>query len=198
MASDDLNECVDALLLKRSKAAFEQHAAAIASAKKAAEAMQRANGTDGSTSIGLSPGKLMAGIDVQYPEESKSKTKPKVVIRHKAKGVKQAQKRLRKNTVQNKILLAEFKKNAQWSKKKIQQLHEKTGLKQSQIYKWNWDMLRKTGQGDQSQNAGSQNDNQGFTAPFDESGDDVQLDASNESSQQEDCDMEDLSQDCEA
>lgn len=67
------------------------------------------------------------------------------MIRHKAKGVKQAQKRLRKNTVQNKILLAEFKKNAQWSKKKIQQLHEKTGLKQSQIYKWNWDMLRKTG-----------------------------------------------------
>lgn len=34
MASEDLNECVDALLLKRSKAAFEQHAAAIASAKK--------------------------------------------------------------------------------------------------------------------------------------------------------------------
>ena len=37
MASDDLNECVDALLLKRSKAAFEQHAAAIANAKRLAE-----------------------------------------------------------------------------------------------------------------------------------------------------------------
>ena len=37
MASDDLNECVDALLLKRSKAAFEQHAAAIANAKRIAE-----------------------------------------------------------------------------------------------------------------------------------------------------------------
>jgi len=49
MASEDLNECVDALLLKRSKAAFEQHAAAIASAKIAAEALLRANGNDGST-----------------------------------------------------------------------------------------------------------------------------------------------------
>ena len=37
MASDDLNECVDALLLKRSKAAFEQHAAAIANAKRLSE-----------------------------------------------------------------------------------------------------------------------------------------------------------------
>ena len=37
MASEDLNECVDALLLKRSKAAFEQHAAAIANAKRLAE-----------------------------------------------------------------------------------------------------------------------------------------------------------------
>ena len=37
MASENLNECVDALLLKRSKAAFEQHAAAIANAKRLAE-----------------------------------------------------------------------------------------------------------------------------------------------------------------
>lgn len=63
MASEDLNECVDALLLKRSKAAFEQHAAAIASAKKAAEAAKLANGNDGSTSIGLSPGKTIAGLE---------------------------------------------------------------------------------------------------------------------------------------
>jgi len=37
MASDDLNECVDALLEKRSKAAFKQHADAISKAKKASE-----------------------------------------------------------------------------------------------------------------------------------------------------------------
>ena len=55
MASEDLNECVDALLLKRSKAAFEQHAAAIANAKKNAD--RNANNNDGSTSIGLSPAK---------------------------------------------------------------------------------------------------------------------------------------------
>jgi len=33
MASDDLNECVDALLEKRSKAAYQQHAAALAAKK---------------------------------------------------------------------------------------------------------------------------------------------------------------------
>lgn len=58
MASEDLNECVDALLLKRSKAAFEQHAAALASAKKMADANKSSSHvTDGSTSIGVSPGK---------------------------------------------------------------------------------------------------------------------------------------------
>jgi len=30
-----------------------------------------------------------------------------------------------------------------WSKEKISELSEKIGLKQSQIYKWNWDMIRK-------------------------------------------------------
>ena len=57
-------------------------------------------------------------------------------------------------------------------------------------------MLRKTGQGDL--NAGSGNEhsrNHGYTAPFDESGSDVQLPGSNESSiMSNDCDMEDLSQ----
>lgn len=100
MASEDLNECVDALLLKRSKAAFEQHAAAIASAKKLAEAKNNA-ATDGSTSIGLSPGKTNPNsvIDGQCSEERKMRNKrqsetarssiPKVVIRHRVKGAKQ-------------------------------------------------------------------------------------------------------------
>ena len=98
MASEDLNECVDALLLKRSKAAFEQHAAAIASAKKhAAETSKNLNVTDGSTSVGLSPGKTTA--DGQLSDDRKPRTKrqsetakssiPKVVIRHRVKGAKQ-------------------------------------------------------------------------------------------------------------
>jgi uncharacterized protein YneF (UPF0154 family) len=52
-----------------------------------------------------------------------------VVIRHRAKGVKQVQKRLRKNQLQNKILMNEFQKNPRWSRKKIQELHERLGLK---------------------------------------------------------------------
>lgn len=109
MASEDLNECVDALLLKRSKAAFEQHAAALASAKKLAEA-NKGGITEGSTSAGVSPGKgaLISGIDGSFGEEKKSRDKksetakgniPRVVIRHRCKGAKQVQKRLRKNTV---------------------------------------------------------------------------------------------------
>lgn len=34
MASENLNECVDALLEKKSKAAFQQHAAALENAKR--------------------------------------------------------------------------------------------------------------------------------------------------------------------
>ena len=131
MASEDLNECVDALLLKRSKAAFEQHAAAIANAKRLAE-IQQSEG--GSTAIGISPAKLQNSEiedkkqrDKKQSESAKG-TVPKVVIRHRAKG-KQQMKRLRKNTIQNKMLMAEFQKNPHWSKKKIQQLHEKLGLK---------------------------------------------------------------------
>jgi len=102
MASEDLNECVDALLLKRSKAAFEQHAAAIASAKKhAADTNKNLNVTDGSTSVGLSPGKTnpISGVDGQLSDDRKPRTKrqsetakssiPKVVIRHRVKGAKQ-------------------------------------------------------------------------------------------------------------
>ena len=68
---------------------------------------------------------------------------PRVVIRHRIKGAKKAQKRLRKNGEQNKILMGEFKKNPIWQKAKIVELQQRLGLKQSQIYKWNWDMQRK-------------------------------------------------------
>jgi len=52
-------------------------------------------------------------------------------------------KRLRKNQDQNQILIDEFNVNANWSKDKIVKLAQRVGLKQSQIYKWNWDMQRK-------------------------------------------------------
>ena len=71
---------------------------------------------------------------------------PRIVIRHRSKGVKKAQKRIRKDKEQNKILFAEFQKNSQWSKNKITQLQVRLGLKPSQIYKWNWDMQRKIGE----------------------------------------------------
>ena len=70
-------------------------------------------------------------------------TIPRVVIRHRIKGAKKAQKRLRKNEEQNKILLIEFQKNPIWQKTKIVELKNRLGLKESQIYKWNWDMQRK-------------------------------------------------------
>ena len=41
--------------------------------------------------------------------------------------------------------MAEFQKNPIWNKQKIIELHERLGLKQSQIYKWNWDMHKKYG-----------------------------------------------------
>lgn len=68
---------------------------------------------------------------------------PKVVIRHKIKGAKKAQTRLRKNEQQNKILANEFQKNPIWTKSKIAELQALLGLKPNQIYKWNWDMQRK-------------------------------------------------------
>lgn len=68
---------------------------------------------------------------------------PKVVIRHKIRGTKKAQTRLRKNEQQNKILANEFQKNPIWTKAKIAELQALLGLKTNQIYKWNWDMQRK-------------------------------------------------------
>ena len=54
---------------------------------------------------------------------------PRVVIRHRIKGAKKAQRRLRKNEEQNKILLAEFEKHQFWPKTKIVELQERLGLK---------------------------------------------------------------------
>lgn len=51
-------------------------------------------------------------------------------------------KRLRKNCDQTKILLEEYK-GEQWSKDQLEVLAIQSGLTESQVYKWNWDRLRK-------------------------------------------------------
>lgn len=122
MASEDLNECVSALLRKQSKAAFDQHATALANAYKASN---------------------ISRTTAKRNLKAEKRTVPRVIIRRRIKGTKQGQRRLRKNTTQNKILVHEFKKNPIWSQAKIQELHERLGLKRNQIYKWNWDMRRK-------------------------------------------------------
>ena len=84
MFSNDLNECVDALLEKKSKAAFHQHAAALEMAKKLKDSEQ-------------------LSTNENSPSAAKGQSKfqfngiPRVVIRHRCKGAKKAQKRLRKN-----------------------------------------------------------------------------------------------------
>ena len=97
MFSNDLNECVDALLEKKSKAAFHQHAAALEMAKKLQDAAEQVSTNENSPNV--AKGKFQFnGV-------------PRVVIRHRCKGAKKAQKRLRKNGEQNKVLMGEFKKN---------------------------------------------------------------------------------------
>jgi hypothetical protein len=59
-------------------------------------------------------------------------------------------KRKRKNTMQLKILKAEYAKNKEWSKELITKISEMTGLTESQIYKWNWDQKKK--EEDEAQN----------------------------------------------
>lgn len=52
-------------------------------------------------------------------------------------------KRKRKSTAQIKILKAEFDLEPNWSKDKIAEMSERTGLSQSQVYKWWWDQKKK-------------------------------------------------------
>jgi len=51
--------------------------------------------------------------------------------------------------------MGEFKKNPIWQKAKIVELQQRLGLKQSQIYKWNWDMQRKIGETQGKREGGS-------------------------------------------
>ena len=49
------------------------------------------------------------------------------------------EKRRRKNKDQVKMLQNEYAKNPLWDRPYMKELAKKTGLKPSQVYKWNWD-----------------------------------------------------------
>ena len=51
-------------------------------------------------------------------------------------------KRQRKNQDQHKILNEEYR-GEQWGKDKLEALAGQSGLTESQVYKWNWDKIRK-------------------------------------------------------
>lgn len=53
-------------------------------------------------------------------------------------------KRKRKSTAQIRMLKNEFDSESNWSKEKIAEMSEITGLSQSQVYKWWWDQKKKT------------------------------------------------------
>ena len=64
----------------------------------------------------------------------------KQVIRHNNSSKHKDKKhRLRKNRDQHLILLNMYQKDPNWDKTTIQKLSDELGLKESQIYKWNWD-----------------------------------------------------------
>jgi hypothetical protein len=53
-------------------------------------------------------------------------------------------KRKRKSTAQIKVLKQELDREGNWSKEKIAEMSELTGLSQSQVYKWWWDQKKKS------------------------------------------------------
>lgn len=52
-------------------------------------------------------------------------------------------KRNRKNYEQVQVLVEEYNMNPCWSKESVSALAEKTGLSETQVYKWGWDYKKK-------------------------------------------------------
>lgn len=79
----------------------------------------------------------MPGNCVAPSEKKKSKKKSKGGI---SLGKRKRQpNRIRKSEDQIQDLIIEFKLNPEWTKEKVAELSDKTGLSESQVYKWNWD-----------------------------------------------------------
>ena len=54
-------------------------------------------------------------------------------------------KRTRKSSSQVKALVEAYKMNENWEKEDVLEISSKTGLKDSQVYKWYWDQQKKQG-----------------------------------------------------
>lgn len=52
-------------------------------------------------------------------------------------------RRKRKSAEQLKLLLKEYKKNANWNKGMMTEMSKMTGLSEAQVYKWSWDQKKK-------------------------------------------------------
>mmetsp|Transcript_10409 Transcript_10409/g.7771 ORF Transcript_10409/g.7771 Transcript_10409/m.7771 type:complete len:90 (-) Transcript_10409:135-404(-) len=66
------------------------------------------------------------------------------VVRYNPTGKeREKRKRQRKNSNQFHLLQVMYDQDPFWDKLKIKELSKKTGLKEGQIYKWNWDQRKK-------------------------------------------------------
>jgi len=76
---------------------------------------------------------------------SKPKTKHKIKKKPPTdeNGKKIIRRRKRKTYEQLQTLIREFQANPEWSKDNMQEVSEKTGLSEAQVYKWGWDQKRK-------------------------------------------------------
>ena len=52
-------------------------------------------------------------------------------------------KRKRKSKAQIKVLEQELFKNPHWTNEDVERISKKSGLKEAQVYKWNWDQKKK-------------------------------------------------------
>jgi hypothetical protein len=55
------------------------------------------------------------------------------------KNGRDSEMRMSKNKEQVKILENEYIKNSNWTREYMRALASKTGLRESQVYKWHWD-----------------------------------------------------------
>ena len=77
-------------------------------------------------------------------EKHDQKSNPLKVIRYNPSGKeKEKRRRQRKNKKQFDLLQVMYDKDPFWDKPMIKKLSKETGLKEAQIYKWNWDQRKK-------------------------------------------------------
>jgi hypothetical protein len=75
------------------------------------------------------------------PEESESNIDEEMEDESSSSCIK---KRRRKSSGQIKLLKQELVQEPNWSKEKVEEMSDLTGLSQSQVYKWWWDQKKKS------------------------------------------------------